>query len=113
MAKINLNLIPDLDEVVTPRSGHVGLLEGRRALHSLWDSDKWDLPFRDKAEGRKPRGKDIRHERSTALSVRAYSSQVAGLPVEEEIGEGYSSLADQDWEEWYSYLLDNGWQDIA
>ena len=51
MAKISLNNV-DLNELVTPRSGSVGLLESRKAMGSLYDSRKWDNP---KARNSKPK----------------------------------------------------------
>ena len=84
--KINLHNT-DIDELVAPRGGHIGLLESRKALKSLYNSPKWDGGFRSTKVGRTKR-KNIKRDIATRdLATIAFNARMESMP--EEVVEAY------------------------
>jgi hypothetical protein len=77
MPKIDIHNLDELtlDELTTPRSGTVGLLEGRKAMGSLYASPKWDNP---KARNSKPKKRMVTRASNTRkLGQEAYEARLA------------------------------------
>ena len=105
--KINLHNT-DIDELVAPRGGHIGLLESRKALKSLYNSPKWDGGFRSTKVGRTKR-KNIKRDIATRdLAVIAHNARYASSIV--EIEEVYASRQkDLDEAEVSRMYRESGW----